>query len=304
MHSIRPLVRSLAAVFALAALSSHAAVTLQPLVAGAATPGAASAGGLAGTWYKLDNNARFSTYEYTDENGRTDQIQNFGWGTGIWAASDIAAIAAGQNPYVTATAHSVGQVSYANNIYNNTQMGGAYGTWGEDYVRALAPIVGGANGCPLETEALSLAHCGGEVNYAAVFTGYLYVAMAGTYDFAVFADDGFNFSLSGKNGSLSMDHNTVVGSQGRDLYELVAENNLDALYLQQGYYQIDLSYFNRLEAGVIDLGWRGPGATIWTSIDGDNLYHVPEPGTLALMALALAGLWGARRRQAVAGQTR
>lgn len=287
----------------LSSVAAAATVRLDPLVAGRAPTGA-SAGGLGGTWYQLDNNASFSTAQYTDERGRTDQIKNFSWGTGIWAASDIAAIASGQNPYVTGTATSIGAVSYANNIYNNTEASGAYGSWGEDYLRTLAPIVGGANGCPLQNEAQSLAQCGGEFNYAAVFSGYLYVGQAGMYDFGIFADDGFTFQLSGLNGSLGMEHDTVAGSSGRGLYELQALNGLDGLYLEQGYYGIDLSYFNRLEAGVIDLGWRGPDATAWRTIDEGDLYHnVPEPATLALSCAALLGMWSVRRRRMPAAQT-
>lgn len=280
----------------LSSVAAAATVSLNPLITGAAPSGSA-AGGLAGNWYKLQNDAHFSSQLYTDENDTTKPIGEFGWGTGIWSTGDIGGIASGSNPYVTQTASSVGAVSYVNNIYNNTQASGAYGSWGEDYQRALAPIVGGANGCPLETEALSLANCGGEFNYAAVFSGYLYVGEAGVYDFGVFADDGFTFMLTGLNASLAMAHETVAGSTGRGLYELLAMNGIDELYLEQGYYGIDMTYFNRLESGVIDLGWRGPGATAWTTIDDSILYsEVPEPATLALFTAALLGLSQVRRR--------
>lgn len=284
----------------LSTAAAASTLTLNPLLTGSAPVGTTS-GGLAGDWYKLRNDARFSTAVYTDENGRTDQFQNFNWGTGIWAASDIAAIAAGQNPYVVGTASSTGAVSYANNVYNNTQASGAYGSWGEDYTRAVAPIVGGANNCPLQSEAQTSAQCGGEFNYAAVFSGYLYVAEAGLYDFGIFADDGFTFQLTGVNGGVGMAHQTLAGSAGRDMYELLAQNNLDGLYLTQGYYGIDLSYFNRLESGVIDLGWHGPDATVWRTIAADDLYNqVPEPATLALSCAALLGMWGTRRRRLAA----
>ena len=65
-----------------------------------------------------------------------------------------------------------------------------------------------------------------------------------------------------------------------------------------------MTYFNRLEAGVIDLGWRGPGATAWTSIDQGNLYNqVPEPTSVALFSAALLGLWGMRRRSLSAARS-
>lgn len=296
----RTLVPSLLAVCVLAAASAQAAVTLTPLVAGTAPSGTA-AGGLNGQWYKLQNEARFSEVLYTDANGVTAPFKDFGWGTGIWSMDDLAAIISGHNPYVTHTATSVGAVSYANNIYNNTQNSGVYGTWQADYERALAPILPGPNACPLLSEAEALAQCGGEFNYAAVFSGYLYVAAAGTYDFGVFADDGFAFRLTGGNDSLGMSKDAVAGSSGRDLMSLVDQTSIGELSLTQGYYGIDLSYFNRLEAGVIDLAWRGPGATAWTSID-ENLFHhdVPEPATLALSGFALYALWRVRRRQVAA----
>ena len=298
----RHLMTCVAAVCAGLVASSAAAaatVTLDPLLSGAA-PSGANAGGLAGSWYQLQNDARFSTIEQTDADGRTDQTRNFSWGTGIWAASDIGAIVSGQNPYVVGTASSVGAVSYANNIYNNTVASGAYGVWGTDYARPLAPIVGGVNACPPQSVAETMAQCGNEFNYAAVFSGYLYVSVAGTYDFGVFADDGFTFTLSGLNASLGMAQNLVAS---RAEYGLLALNGLDALYLTQGYYGIDLRYFNRLESGVLDLGWRGPGATAWTTINDGALYHdVPEPATWALVCAALVGLWRLRRRRLSAAQ--
>lgn len=281
----------------LALPSAGAAVlTLAPLAQGSA-PSGAVAGGLQGQWYTFDNQAYFSNTSYTDETGRTDAIKNFAWGDGIWSVSDIAH--AIQGPHVTGTASSVGAVSYANNVYNNVEASGAYGQWGEDYQRALAPIVGGANTCPLGSEAN--AFCANEYNYAALFSGFLYVGEAGLYNFGVFADDGFSFSLGGANGSVGMAQDFVAG---RDLYELLDQTGMDGLYLEQGYYSLSLSYFNRLEAGVIDLGWQGPGATAWTTIDPGNLYHVPEPATLALSCVALLGLGGARRRRMAAAPTR
>nr|WP_315209115.1 PEP-CTERM sorting domain-containing protein [uncultured Albidiferax sp.] len=287
--------------------AAHAIPTLDPLKLGSgATPSGAGAG-LAGTWYKVDNSANFSNLVYTETDptssryGQTDAIKNFSWGSGIWAATDIADIAAGKNPYVTATASTLGAVSYSNNIYNNTVSSGGYGNpWAPDYDRTLTPIVGGANSCNVATG--NTAACAGEQNFAAVFTGYIYVATAGVYDFGVFADDGFLFNLLGANGtSLGMGHNSVVGSTGRDMYSLADENSTTGVNLSVGYYGIDLSYFNREEAGVIDLGWRGPGATAWSVIDNDVLYNnVPEPSSIALIGMGLLGLWSSRKNRRAA----
>lgn len=288
--------------------AAHAIPTLDPLNIGSAPTGPGA--GLAGTWYKVDNNAHLSNYSYTETDpgssryGQTDAIKNFSWGSGIWAATDIAAIAAGNNPYVTATASTVGAVSYSNNIYNNTINNGGYGnSWAPDYNRTLTPIVGGVNSCNVATE--NTAPCTGEQNYAAVFTGYIYVATAGVYDFGVFADDGFLFNLLGANNtSLSMNHNSVVGSPGRDMYSLANENGSTGINLDVGYYGIDMSYFNREEAGVIDLGWRGPGATAWSVIDDGSLYNkVPEPSSIALIGLGLLGLWGSRKTRRIEPST-
>ncbi len=297
--TLRPVIAGLAALLCgltQAPLASAAVLTLNPLLDGA-MPADTRAGGLHGSWYQLRSDARFSEHVYTDETGRTDAIRNFGWGTGIWSAGDIAH--AIQGPHVTATATSVGAVSYANNVYNNTEASGSYGQWGADYQRPLAPIVGAVNNCPIGSEAD--AHCAAEYDYAAVFTGYLYVGIAGLYDFSVFADDGFRFTLTGSNGSVGMTQDFVAG---RDVYDLVHLNDLDGLYLAQGYYGIGLQYFNHLESGVVDLGWRGPGATAWTSIDPGSLYNVPEPGTLGLACAALLGVACARRRLTASAPSR
>jgi hypothetical protein len=289
--------------------AAQAIPSLDPLSLGVAPTGAGQ--GLAGSWYKLQNDAHFSNFSYTETDstsprfGETAAIKTFGWGTGIWAATDIADIVAGRNPYVTATASTLGSVSYSNNIYNNTLSSGGYGNpWAPDYNRTLTPIVGGANTCDLASEAA--AACSAEQNYAALFGGYIYIATAGLYDFGIFADDGFIFNLLGANGtSLSMQHNAVAGSSGRSFYELGSENgNAGGVGLGAGYYGIDLAYFNRLEAGVIDLGWRGPANATWTVIPPDQLYNnAPEPSSFVLVSLALAGLWGSQKRRRAASST-
>lgn len=291
----------------LVAIPGHAAVvTLDPLANGSA-PGTGMAGGLAGTWYQIDGSQRFSNLAYTETDpgspvaGQALTIKDFAWGTGLWSTGDIATAIA--NPsLVKATAQTVGAVSYANNIYNNMVFSGSYGNWGEDFARTLNPFSGPANGCSVATQFT--AGCSGELNYAAIFSGYLYIATAGSYDFGVFADDGFEFLLTGANDSLGMGLPSVLGSSGRVSYTLQDSNNLSALNLSQGYYGISLSYFNREEAGVVELGWSGPGpASAWTTIGGDVLLPanpVPEPGTLWMLLLGMLALGHttARRRRA------
>jgi hypothetical protein len=273
----------------LCAQAQAATVKLDPLFA--TSPMALASGGLAGAWYKVQNDAKFSEAQWQ---GGT--IKDTTWGTGIWAATDIPAIAADPRPsYVTDSTTSIGAVSYANNIYNNNVASGMYGSWSADHARSLAPSVGASNACNMGN--LTAIGCANEQNYAAIFTGYLYVAQKGLYDFGVFADDVFSFSLTGLDGMYGMSHNAVAGSPGRVLDSLLMENALDGLELNQGFYGIGLSYANRLEAGVIDLGWTGPGDIGWRTISDKDLYNrVPEPATLVLVALGLMGLWGARKR--------
>lgn len=274
---------------ALCAQVQATTVKLDPLFSSA--PMAIASGGLAGTWYKVQNDAKFSEATW---GGQT--IKDTAWGTGIWAISDISAIAGDPKPgYVTGSTTSIGAVSYANNIYNNTVASGAFGVWGADYARSLAPAVGAANACNTGIELD--AACANEQNYAAIFTGYLYVAQQGLYDFGVFADDVFSFSLTGLNDMLGMSRDAVAGSSGRTLDSLLEENHLDSLELSQGFYAIGLSYANRLEAGVIDLGWKGPGETDWRTISDKDLFNdVPEPATIFLFVVGLIGVWGVRKR--------
>lgn len=270
--------------------AAQAGPVLDPLAQGPA----ASGNGLAGTWYKVDDQAHLSDYVYTDSVGVTAPIKSFGWGTGLWSTSDLAAITAPGNPYVLATTTSVSAVSFANNIYNTTVQSGVYGSWAEDYVRPDAPIIAASAGCALLPGADP--NCA-QQNYAAVFTGYYYVATAGVYDLGVFADDGFLFSLTGAGGTtLTLGHDSVAGSSGRDYY------SLSGLTLGVGYYGIDLSYYNRLEAGVIDLDWRFAGANDWTTIEQGALFaelpaNVPEPASLALVSLGLLAVGAARARR-------
>ena len=250
-------------------------------------------GGLAGDWYKIKNDAKISNAQWE---GKT--IKDTSWGTGIWSIHDVAGMAANPLPaYVINSTTSIGAVSYANNIYNNTVKSGVYGNWGADYLRPLAPPVGAANDCG--TTKLDFPDCSYEQNYAAIFTGYIYIATASWYDFGVFADDVFNFSLIGNKSRYGMSHDNVAGSPGRVQESLLLENRLDKLHLNQGFYAIELSYANRLESGVLDLGWKGSGDAGWRTIDKSVLYHsVPEPATLTMLALGMIGVWLSRRFRA------
>lgn len=280
--------------FGLAALP--AAAGLVPLAGGPAGTGQ----GLSGSWYKVDDSARFSNHVYQGQ-----AIKDYGWGTGIWSVGDIAQIQASGSPLVQKTAQTVSAVSFANDIYNSTAQSGNYGSWNLDYARAVAPVVGpGTSDCPTAPEAASCD----QWNYAAVFTGYLYIAAAGFYDLGIFADDGFSFSLHGAGGATwSMVKDSVAGGSGRSSHSLADTLGMGSgLELGAGFYGIDLSYYNRLQSGVLDFGIKSRDG-FWQTVGEEQLFAelphaVPEPETAGLLLAGMAGLWLSRRRQRVPGK--
>lgn len=258
----------------------QAAIVLDPL---AGVSGLAS-GALDVTWLWVDDNARFSTHLWHEPGEDAPrEIGSFGWGTGIWATSDLEVLRDGSHPAILGSASGQTGVNFANQTYNDHVANGDYGGWGWDAQRPLAGAV---------------VASGQQTNYAAFMSGFLYVAEAGLYDFGAFVDDGFSFMLYGLGGaSAGFSRNTMAGTtNGRDFVQM-SELLGDGLMLGQGFYALSIDYFNRLEAGVMDLRWLRPGTGEWVGISNDVLFNtVPEPGVLAL--LGIAGLVCMRRRKA------
>lgn len=275
------MIRGMAAALCLTGgLMAAPAATAAPLIDPYVVRDSSAGNGLNSQWVQVADDWYFSDYVYNGE-----RIGDTGWGSGFWAVGDIATAMALENGDPNLVARSQGLttgLSFANNVYNE---GWGPGTgWDKDYVRPLAPVVD---------------ESGQETNYAATLYGYIYIPEAGLYDFGIFVDDAFSLSLIGGNGSLDVGRETFIGSSGRGFYTLSGAVG-SSIELASGFYGIEVDYFNRLEAGVLEIGWWQPDQTEWSPIDGNLLYStlpVPEPSSALLLLIASAALLNNRRRR-------
>ena len=135
-------------------------------------------------------------------------------------------------------------------------------------------------------------------NYVGHITGYIAVTTPGAYNFGVLADDGFRFTLFGAGASESM---ALDGLNNPDRWGF--GNNLE---LSDGLYRFDLVGYNRLDVGVLNLGWwQAPNASTFGIIPQSHLYTavpapVPLPAAVWLMGSGLLGLLGVARRRTAA----
>ena len=193
------------------------------------------------------------------------------WGTGLWGISDarqILALPATDSALVNVYSGRVEQINFADLAFLNK--------WGPLWgVQQLAPFF---SNDPKQYQD----------NYAVRFSGYISILDPGAYNFGVLYDDGFSFSLLGADSRVSI---AMDGLNPRDRLGFAQDLMLDA-----GLYGYELLGYERLEAGVVNLGWTRAGSSwgtvpqahLFTTIPTISPIAVPEPPTWPLFAFGLA----------------
>ena len=259
------------------AAATAAPIRLDPLLAAST----ATQGGADARFLQIANDWSGSTVlwnEVAREYGSGSPIGATSWGTGLWGIEDFRSVLSGGVPAIAGWSGRVGTINFGDGCYNQSWSGG----WGG---AELAPMFGGGVGCA-DGDA-DPAQANAEDNWISWFTGYIRVTDPDDdYNFSVLYDDGFFFNLYGAGGerhSIGMDY-----LNPRDRLGFA-----DDFALSEGLYYFELGAYDRLEAGVVDLRWSRGGE--WNLVKPEHLANVPEPGTVGLLAAALAALVMMRR---------
>jgi len=196
--------------------------------------------------------------------------QDFGGISALEDANVALGMSSGDTGFLRSTSGVMSNINAGNDLYNQLYTD----TWG---AASMPPLFN--TGDP------------NQENYAGHMWGYIAAPTAGEYNFGVLYDDGFAFTIWGSNTSQSMSAN------GLNPHERLGFSS--NLALQAGLYRFDLVGYNRLEAGVLSLGWWSPMTPDFAIISQANLYTspVPIPAAVWLFGSGLLGLIGVARRK-------
>jgi PEP-CTERM motif len=239
-----------------------APITLAPIL-----PGIFSGGdGVNSDWVQVNRNWKGLSYydpssPYYNTNGINELRDHDAAMT-----MDRGSLGINQGLYNT-WAGTVANINFADQVFNNV-WGGVWGA------RPLAPVL-------MDDY---------QDNFAAHFSGYLAIPVAGEYNLGVLFDDGFRFELLGGGGA-----SVTLSKDGLNPPWDIASFT-DPLLLSAGLYAFSLDSYEHWEAGVISLLWKTNSAD-WSVIPDDRFFtHVPEPATWGMLLIGLVAMGSVMRR--------
>lgn len=97
--------------------------------------------------------------------------------------------------------------------------------------------------------------------FSIVWNGYVYAPESGDYLFSSISDDGSFISIDG---------NLIVDNGG----EHGEIRRAREVYLEKGYHEIEVKYFDLMGGAIMRLYWKQPNQFGERAITGDNLFHL------------------------------
>jgi hypothetical protein len=267
----------------LAGTPGHAAIALDPLLAGQYAAGSGANAvfhridsawtGTSVYWKEPPASGAPGTYSNTAGDGFT-RIGDHSWGTGLWGLADWRAInAPGSALPLQSWSGVLATIDQGDALYASNPFGAAL--WG---AAGPLPFTGSDDV---------------QNNWTAHYTGYLRISDPGAYNFGVLYDDGFFLRIWGADASpleISSDFLSPRDRLGFD----------QDLLLGTGLYRFELGAYDRIEAGVVNLAWK-QGSGGWQTVPTEHLVRDPiaisAPGTAAVLIAGLGAFTAFRRRK-------